>query len=210
MTREWILDTWRVRIIPQEEASTILLPVTGTHTGTIQPASVSPEVGSDAGGFLIASGERAGVRTADCMPLVITTVQQALVLHISRKSLLRSILDQVALSISLPDIEYVWIGPHICEKHFGFEYEGEEIQQFTKLFPTAVERRKEKTYLSLRQAVGHYLEKWEILPEMIVDTNTCTYEGTLPSWRRWREENGDVKPFPQFVTVVEKLTDTAD
>ncbi len=130
-----------------------------------------------------------GVVTADCAPVVVVTDTKAVVLHVSRKTLIRGLLDNVKKCIDVTEIKYIYIGPHICEKHFCFEREGEEIQEFIRLYPNVVERRGGKIYLSMRKALQVYFNEWEVSDDRITEDGRCTFEDDkLPSYKQWCEK----------------------
>ncbi|MDZ4344445.1 MAG: laccase domain-containing protein, partial [Candidatus Binatia bacterium] len=111
------------------------------------------------GDGIITTGESAAIYTADCLPLVLLTKQMALILHVSRKSLVCGLLEKAAERIDgLPETDVAaYIGPHICRRHFEFAYLGEEAKRFTLKYPDSVYRQNGSWYFSLRRAVGGYL-----------------------------------------------------
>lgn len=153
---------------------------------------------------VITEGSAAAIRTADCLPLILIGTTSALALHVSRKTLIQGQLETLPKHFDTTTIQTAWLGPHICEDHCVFEYQGEEITDFMEKFPNAYTPRTTGIHLSLRKATTHYLREWGIASSDIFDTQICTYENDLPSWKMWREKNGPVTPFPQFLTIVER------
>ena len=131
-----------------------------------------------------------GVSSAYCLPLALVTNEAALVLHVSRKTLINGLLDNVPRVLEPASIRQVLIGPHVCPEHFTFEWEGPEITRFVEKFPDAVEQDQAGVWsLSTRDAVQDYLEKWRISEEQIEEDLRCTFEASeLPSYRRKSEE----------------------
>src|SRR6185503_10097991 len=54
------------------------------------------------------------IKTADCIPLVVLSADRACGLHVSRKTLLRGLLDGLSAFVPPQTITKVHIGPHIC------------------------------------------------------------------------------------------------
>lgn len=151
--------------------------------------------------FVDSEGVAAGIITADCLPLVVTAPEKAIVLHVSRKSLLEGLLDRVAERLDVQTINNVFIGPHICDEHFVFEWEGEELKKFRDRFPNAVEQAS-VIHISLRKAVQTYLEMWGVTADKVHEENRCTFEDeALPSYRRALAQ-GKGKNFSEFATFV--------
>lgn len=129
------------------------------------------------------------VITSDCLPLVLLTSKVAMVLHVSRKTLIRGLLERVDNFIDVASISDVFIGPHICAQHFVFKWVGSEIQEFKTMFPQAVFSKEDGNHLSIREAVQSYLKKWGVQNNSITEDERCTYEDEqLPSYRRLFEE----------------------
>jgi copper oxidase (laccase) domain-containing protein len=142
----------------------------------------------------------AAIHTADCMPLVLTTKNSALVLHVSRKSLIKGLLDEVPNFISPKEIIGVYLGPHICADHFTFDEAGDEIKKFQTMFPEAVEVKENIYHLSLKNAVSKYFKEWAIEHIELQEDLRCTFkEESLPSYKRWM---GTTTPLGRIVTIV--------
>lgn len=180
------------------------------HTGIVV---ARPFVAGENGdGFLLNLNDSpAAIRTADCIPLIITTAENALALHISRLTLLHDIVTTGLNLINLEKITGLYIGPHICQRHFIFEEEGNTVKEFMKRFPTAVARTSTGTTLSLRTALDPYIAPILKNPNVtkMIDQR-CTYQThKLPSYKRWLTQN---KPGPlhHMYTVISAapLSDT--
>lgn len=147
------------------------------------------------------------VTTADCLPLVVAGEAAACVLHISRKTLIRGLLDGVATVLDPATVRGVWVGPHICARHFVFEERGEEVMVFCERYPFACVEDAAGVHLSLVSVVEHQLKKWNISVDVVTHDGRCTVETPeLPSYRRsWRD---NVLPLTdQIATVVKSLLD---
>lgn len=147
---------------------------------------------------------RIGIYTADCMPVTIMTDSVAIGLHVSRKSIVNGLLDNVMSFIAPVDVNYIYVGPHICEFHFSFNEEDYMIRRFRYRFPEAVHFHKGLMYLSLKKALLHFLDDWQINKERITYDGRCTYEMLdLPSYRQWKQA-GEVDELGRILTVVER------
>lgn len=141
------------------------------------------------------------IATADCLPLVIASDEVACALHVSRKSLIHGLLDHVPDFLVAPAITSAYIGPHICEEHFVFDWVGPDIKLFAQKFPAACRESKAGLHLSLKKAVEIYLERWHVAPELVSVDPRCTWETEeLPSYKRSLR---DTQPlFDQLATIV--------
>jgi copper oxidase (laccase) domain-containing protein len=131
-----------------------------------------------------------GVLTADCLPLVLIQPQKAVALHVSRKTLIKGLLDRAEKYMEPSEIIGGYIGPHICENDFLFPGRGPEIKRFQQLFPRAVSQTPVGIHLSLRRALDPYFKKWGVKATNLIEDGRCTYEDpALYSYRRWPEQN---------------------
>lgn len=168
------------------------------HGSTIISADGS---GPADGIFITNPNNEVGIKTADCMPLVLLGEGSALALHVSRKTLVAGILDQVPKYIQPNEIKKIYIGPHICAEHFTFEWEGQGIANFRRQFPQAVTKKDGVLHLSLLKAVRQYFNSWGIAPTMEED-GRCTFEDQgLPSYKRWLLQ-GKPGELEQLITLV--------
>lgn len=199
-----VLGNWRVDILlpGTEERQPIFYP-RQIHGGNILPGEslMRQELPAD-GVWLRGTATAGGVKTADCAPVVIVTEEAAVVLHVSRKSIVRGLLQNTLTHIAVKDIDHIFIGPHICEYHFSFDEEDELLRQFRYQYPKAVHFHKGKLYLSLRRALMNVFENWQVHPSKISEDGRCTYEQlTMPSHRR-RMDNGEEGKLPLLKTIV--------
>jgi copper oxidase (laccase) domain-containing protein len=191
---------WQVFVYADEGYDRVLLPEQTHGADIIRAEELGKKHVYADGVFLEKNSPLTGVQTADCMPLIITSAEAALALHVSRKTLVAGLLDRVPHYISPADIEYVWIGPHICRRHFVFEWDGDEIRQFRAKFPQAV--TDNPIALSLRRAVQTYFDKWRVQSSRVTEDSRCRYEEiSLPSFTRWLK-GGIQGPLPRLVTAV--------
>jgi copper oxidase (laccase) domain-containing protein len=197
---------WNVQSLVQDDIEALdnsIVIAEQVHCGEIVTASDIVIGKTKADGIFIDKQDiKAAVLTADCMPLVLTTNDSALVLHVSRKSLINGLLDKVDHFIEPENITGIYIGPHICAEHFTFPEAGEEIKKFQKMFPKAVAVKENIYHLSLRRAVNTYFKKWGIGDALIKEDGRCTFkEESLPSYKRWL---GSTAPLGRIVTVVSR------
>lgn len=155
------------------------------HSSNIVTDSDMKRVGGSDGIVLGSDGFPGAINTADCIPLVIVADKQAALIHISRKTLIAGILDNLEEVFDVSEIKKVFIGPCICERHFVFDWQGDEIIEFKKKYPKAVTEKNGKTYLSLLKALQYYFEEWGVGGDLIEKDSRCTYEDEeLRSYRR--------------------------
>lgn len=125
------------------------------------------------------------ISTADCLALVIASELVICALHVSRKTLVRGLLNHVPEFVPPGEMIGTWIGPHICADHFVFERRGEEIAAFGHQFPAAVEKRADGWHLDILAATREYLTGWGLSDSQIYRDGRCTFETLeLPSYRR--------------------------
>lgn len=156
-----------------------------------------------ADGVFIGDGMPEGaIVTADCMPLVLFGKKEALLLHMSRKTLINGILDSARNYTNDFPVVDICVGPHICSQHFIFEKRGPEIQRFAELFPNAVKKHPSGWSLSLRDALRGFLDELQVPPKRIHEDGRCTFETPgLPSYRRQLAE-GPMSELGRIITTV--------
>ncbi len=197
------LGPWHIseHIATSDSAFTLARTLIQVHEGTIITAT-SPSNRGD-GWLLHATASPVAIRTADCLPLILTTATTALALHISRKTLLHDIVPAGLKLLGDEKITGLYIGPHICQRHFIFEEEGAEVKEFIKKFPAATARAAHGTTLSLQIALDQFIApllRDESVTKMI--DQRCTYQThKLPSYKRWLTQD---RPgtLPHLFTVV--------
>lgn len=203
---EITLGNWRVVVTAQLHGHENVVFPHQVHGDVIILAEECISGETEADGIVVSrSGFKTGVDTADCMPLVILSENKGIVLHVSRKTLIRGLLEKVPDVLLVSDITNVFIGPHICKKHFVFEFEGEELKEFQQKFPAAYEKG-ELIHLSLVEAVTDYFKKWQVKESIITGDNRCTFEDlNLISYRRWLERNKQGAFKPGVMTIIERV-----
>lgn len=187
------LGRWLIAVIlPGEGSDESVLYPKQIHGGNIVDVETLKTGKSAADGVLVEEmGVRAGVITADCAPVIIVSDNKAIVLHVSRKSIMHGLLENVTTYISPSEIDHIYIGPHVCRVHLNFTEEGEELKGFRYKFPEAIRFHRGVIYLSLRRALNEIFNTWQVHPDKIVEDGRCTYEQLdLPSYRRWGEGQG--------------------
>lgn len=141
-----------------------------------------------------------GVRTADCVPILVYDPEQQVVaaIHAGYKGLLNGIIQNTLNLMmqsfsSRPEDFVVTIGPCICVDHY--EVGQEVIDAFRDryrdrfVFATSADS---KVYLDLNQTARMILEECNIDFDNLEDLNLCTYEkeDLFFSYRRQREAAG--------------------
>lgn len=143
-----------------------------------------------------------GIVTADCLPLVLFGEKEALLLHISRKTLVAGILDSAKQYLKDFSVTDIYIGPHICPQHLSYKGQGPEIMRFAELFPTAIKKQTSGWSLSLRDAVRGFLNELGVSKIRIQEDGRCTFETPdLPSYRR-RLAQGSIGELGRIITTV--------
>ncbi len=181
--------SWRVLLEKNKKSFSrkdVFFPIQ-RHSSIITRVVKNSSVEAD--GVLIEKcGVKAGVYVADCLPAVFLASDKGLVLHLSRRSLVRGLPERAEQTVNFKKVERVYVGPHICEKHLVFDHQGfkdRDFYKFKKMFPEAVKEKDGFWYLSIRQALQKYLNKWNIKSEKIKEEGDCVYEDrTLASRRR--------------------------
>lgn len=196
------LNNWNISTVAGD-TPTDIVTAKQVHGNTLVPVSICDTRNTVADGLVGNQNDRPfGLRTADCMPLVLITQAQAYGLHISRKTLIEGILEETIQHLGDEKIEKAYIGPHICKNCFTFSYVGEGIKKFEELFPYATETRNEIIHLSLLQVVMPFLEKHGVPKEHINQDTRCTFETPeLPSYRRHLAQGSSGK-LPEITTVI--------
>src|SRR3989344_3087051 len=110
------LGNWRVATqAPEISLPELVLFPDQIHGGNIVEVEMLAQGKMSADGVVLKGDSVAGgVKTADCAPVVIVSDNVAVVLHISRKTLVRGLLANAATYVAPDDINHVFIGPHIC------------------------------------------------------------------------------------------------
>ncbi|MFH1353904.1 MAG: polyphenol oxidase family protein [bacterium] len=191
-----VLGSWRVAtLLPGAGEGKMIFYPKQIHGGNIATVESLMQGRLSADGILLKdAGVSGGVKTADCAPVVVVSEEAAVVLHVSRKSIVRGLLENTLTHIEAKDICHIFIGPHICEYHFSFDEEDELLRQFRYRYPGAMHFHKGKLYLSLRKALKSIFDDWRVHPSKIVEDGRCTYEQlAMPSYRRWGESGGEGK-----------------
>lgn len=145
-----------------------------------------------------------GVRTADCMPLVLITPTRSFAIHISRHTLAHGILGSMLSLLQNEVIEFAYIGPHICETCLTFTYKGDTLELFEQKYPEALTEKVHIFHLSLLQVITRFLRLQKVPEKNIFRDTRCTFESPeLYSYRRWIAEANRL-PFPEMTTVVSR------
>lgn len=204
---EKFLGQWKITLLNQANFSASnILTANQVHGGNIVSADILKQNKIDADGITLEQKDntKVGVYTADCAPVVITTDRLATALHISRKSIINGLMENVLTTIKPSEINWVYIGLHICEYHFNFDQENTDIRRFRNKFPQATHFHKGNLYFSLTKAIQHYLTDWQVHKDKIIRDGRCTYEMLdLPSYRQWKQAGKPGNKLPTMLTVLE-------
>jgi len=172
------------------EITSVVVPRSAPRNPAISQVHGTRIVGAhedgEADGVLVTKTDSAaGVRTADCAPVVFMADTDAAVLHVSRHTLVAGQLDALSDRIDPATLSGVYVGPRICPQHFVFPEAGEGIVRFRELFPYAVSEGAEGWHVDIAAPVVAYVKKWQLPTEKIIVDAICTYEDeALPSYCR--------------------------
>ncbi len=192
--------------MPLSGAVVLLRQIHGGNIWKIEKkAEIKKQVEAD--GILVEDeGVVAGIATADCAPVVMVSGERVMVLHVSRKTLVRGLLENVTTYFEPKDIEHVYVGPHICQAHFKFEEERLLLRRFRYIYPEAAHFHRGFIHLSLKDAIMAQMRLWQVHPDKVEFDGRCTYEEPgLSSYRRWLDE-GKPGELGQMHTVVWRKT----
>lgn len=190
-------------IVPVRER---LVELNQVHGGNIADTGALSDGSVDADGVLIKDTSTAAlIRTADCAPVAVTTEATALLLHISRKTVIHGLFDNLLTYVEPTDITHVHVGPHICEYHFRFDEEGPDLRRLRYRYPEAVHFHKGMIHVSLRKIIDHTRKEMGIHEERVTYDGRCTYEHEdLPSYRRMFDQGQPKSSLEYLRTVVWK------
>lgn len=195
---------WRILLTSSAaEAKQPLLVPRQAHGGNIARAAELATRSLEADGVFIEEPNfTVGVSTADCAPVALLGDRQGLLLHVSRKTLTHGLLENAFSYLAPSQVNYVYVGPHICEYHFSFEREEADLKRFRVRFPQAVHFHQRRLHLSLRTAIESVLREWDIHPRRVAWDGRCTFEHEdLPSYRRLLSMGLSVHSLPSLHTI---------
>jgi len=204
-----IFGSWEVTETRGLTQSNNILTAKQVHGGNIVRATQVTN-GTEADGIFLTndSDQAVGVMTADCVPVIIMTENKALALHVSRKTLVNGLLDNVLNYLEPKEIDYIYVGPHICEYHFSFAREELMLRRFRLRFGRATHWHHGSIYLSLKTALQYFFDEWEMHPDKIHYDGRCTYEMlALPSYRRGLD-SGQTGKIGSLITAVRRRSVT--
>jgi YfiH family protein len=129
------------------------------------------------------------IHVADCLPIFLysPTTNSIGLVHAGWRGLEKGIVRR-AISLLNEKLKakseelLIYIGPHICQKHYEIKKDG--AQKFSK-YPKAIKKVKDKIYLDLAEVAKEQLIKLGVKKENIQIDKKCTFEEkTLASFRR--------------------------
>ncbi len=199
---EYNLGKFRIAVTSDEVPDAIFL--VQKHGDNVVEADNAQSGQTQADGIVVRQhGKPGGIYTADCLPLVLVAEEFAVVLHVSRKSLVAGILESAREVFKDEQPVHIFIGPHACSEHLTYEYRGDEIHALAEKFPDAVTTKKDITHVSVEGATLSFLKDWlRELPEIIRDGRCTVEDMQLPSYRRSTPEVREAKSYGQIKTVV--------
>jgi len=129
------------------------------------------------------------ISVADCLPIFFynPSTNSIGLVHAGWRGLYKGIIKNAINLMNKkfganPEDIFVFIGPHICQKHY--EIKSDVYNKF-KNYPKAIKKVKEKIYLDLGEIAGEQLTKFGVSESNIQIDENCTFEDkTLFSHRR--------------------------
>ncbi|KKQ48380.1 MAG: Multi-copper polyphenol oxidoreductase, laccase [Candidatus Shapirobacteria bacterium GW2011_GWE1_38_10] len=129
------------------------------------------------------------LRVADCLPIFMysPTTNSIGLIHAGWRGLYKGIINKAILALNkkfgtkAEDIN-IFIGPHICQKHY--EVKNDVAEKFEQ-YPKALKKVRSKTHLDLGKVAKDQLIKSGINKDKIKFDRQCTFENkNLNSYRR--------------------------
>ncbi len=139
------------------------------------------------------------IRVADCLPIFFysPTTNSIGLIHAGWRGLYKGIIGKTIeflrkkLKTESQEL-FVFIGPHICQKHYEIKTDG--AKKFSN-YPKAIKKVKGKIYLDLEKIAKEQLISLGVKKNNIKIDRTCTYETkSLDSFRR-----GDLKKRTKYL-----------
>lgn len=164
----------------------------------------------DSSGMCVADGIIAknnlalGVRSADCVPLVLALDKYVAVVHISRENLIGGIISNLSRELTTLGTDLsrteIFIGPHIRAKNYEIKSNVTKIIERTR-FSNNILRKDKKAFFDLTTAVTDELARVGFCSHNITDCMIDTYEADdLFSYRRCCSGN-EVKTFFTIISA---------
>ena len=148
-----------------------------------------------------------GIRTADCIPLMILNRQMSVIgaVHVSRKNLLDGIICKslkrlLSSAAARPSQTAVFLGPHIRGRSYEIKDDILNPLKNSK-WEKFVHSVGGKKYFDLTEALSHELEEIGILADNIIDCKIDTYTSDVFFSARRKKPDS---PIRTFLTVIFK------
>jgi len=157
-------------------------------------------------GILTAEDFALGIKTADCVPLMLYKESTGILgaIHVSRKNLLGGIISK-SLDLNLKKLKVdnselnAFLGPHIRKKHYPLKDEAISEVKNTG-FTQFLTQFDDKSHFDITGAVLSELEKIGLSKENVFDSGIDTYSS--PEFFSYRRDGGEVPKV--FLSVITK------
>lgn len=156
-----------------------IIQLNQTHSDLFHPAQIDSQ-GLEGDGFicqLTGCDQAFALRTADCIPALIEGDFGWALAHLGWKGLAQKMIQKEEVQRLRPT--HLWIGPHICGKHYEVQ------EEFTKNFPQSHNffEKEGKLFFDLQNEL---LDQCKIFGDLKVSASSaCTFDSdVLQSFRR--------------------------
>jgi len=193
------------RFLVQNNINKTLVTCSQPHQTQIEIAKAPGRI-EGADGILTTEDFALGIKTADCVPLMLYGESEGLLgsIHVSRKNLLDGIISK-SLNSNLKDLKIdarhlkAFLGPHIRVEHYPLKDEAVSEVKNTE-FAQFLTQFGDKSHLDLTRAVLSELEKIGLSKENVFDGGIDTYSS--PEFFSNRRDGGEVPKV--FLSVITK------
>lgn len=158
-----------------------------------------------ADGIIAKNNLAVGVRSADCVPLMLALGEYVAAVHISRENLIGGIISNLSreltsLGVDLSRAE-IFLGPHIRAKNYEIKLNVIDSIKQTG-FSNNILHKDDKAFFDLTTAVTDELARVGFNGHNIIDCMIDTYEAdNLFSYRRCCSGDNDVKTFFTIISA---------
>ncbi len=193
------------RFLVQNNINKTLVTCSQPHQTRIAIAK-NPGRIEGADGILTTEDFALGIKTADCVPLMLYEQSTGLLgaIHVSRKNLLGGIISK-SLDLNLKKLKVdssklnAFLGPHICKEHYPLKDEAISEVKNTG-FTQFLTQFDEKNHFDITGAVLSELEKIGLSKENVFDSGIDTYSS--PEFFSYRRDGDDIPKV--FLSVITK------
>ncbi len=170
-----------------------------THSTNIRPFNQANHAKAD-GVYSNQIHQLCLVRTADCVPLLITDTQGQYVMavHAGWRGILQGIIQHAISLFPSNHSVVIWVGPHICQSHFAIHHPiANEFMQKDLRYQAALQPFNESQYgLSLKHVLEIIFNDFSQIDRVLYQGD-CTYANS-DKWFSYRRD-GKKACFASFI-----------